>query len=98
MDDDYTCCVDNFQLLCISLINFLNMINNDNNIEDDIIIDVESSNSVFSDTSDTVYNFNLYDNDNCGDCNWKVILETPKIDTLQPLINMKYPDYKGNHS
>ncbi len=88
-------CIDNFRLLWIPMINFLNMIKNDNNIEDryhHIRIDVESFNSVTSDLSDISYNLNVYPNPSSNKSNWQAILETPKIDTLLPLVNIKYPD------
>ncbi len=62
------------------------------NNEDHIGIDVESFNSIFSDTSDKSYNFNLFQDHNYGNFDWKVILETPKSGILQPLI--KYPNFE----
>ncbi len=88
---DNVCCIDNFQLLWIPVVNFLNMINN---IEDCLRIDVESLNSIFSNIPNIAFNNNLYHVHSYDNCTWKVVLETPTINTFQPLINIKYPNFE----
>ncbi len=92
LDDEFfnnVCRIDDFQLLWTSVINFLNMI--DNNIDNDqhLKVDVDTSRYITSNKIDS----NGYDGNNHDHCAWKAIVETPTIDILQSIINIKYPNF-----